>query len=107
MSRDTKTPNGFSDEKGAPNYWLDAVRDFWTDTDMDTDTEEVRWIVNWFNARRADANLLAAAPRLLEVCKSLLGVFENLADADDLTEDDNDTWDELLEVIAQAEGVQQ
>ena len=52
MPRDTKTPDGFSDEKGAPNYWLDAVRDFWADADMDTDTEELRWIVNWFDARR-------------------------------------------------------
>lgn len=47
-----KTPDGFSDEHGSPNYWLDAVRAFWWETDMSTDTEELRWIVNWFDARR-------------------------------------------------------
>ena len=44
---DTKVPDGFSSEKGAINYWLDAVRAFWSDTHLMTDTEEVRWIVNW------------------------------------------------------------
>ncbi len=52
MARDTKTPEGFSEEKGDHNYFLDAIRDFWTECDMDTDTEEIRWIINWFDDRR-------------------------------------------------------
>lgn len=52
----TKTPEGFSDEKGDPNYWTDACRDFWNETNMDTDTEELRWIVNWFDNRRNNKN---------------------------------------------------
>lgn len=46
------TPEGFSKVKGEPNYWLDAVRDFWDECDMDTDEMELVWIVNWFDERR-------------------------------------------------------
>ena len=49
---DGKTPDGFSDEKVSNNYWLDAVRDFWAECDMDTDSMELAWILNWFDARR-------------------------------------------------------
>jgi len=45
-------PSGFSDVKGEANYWLDAVRDFWAEMDMDTDEIELRWIINWFDKKR-------------------------------------------------------
>ncbi len=44
--------DGFSEEKGSPTYWLDAVRDFWAEMDMDTDEIELRFIVKWFDERR-------------------------------------------------------
>ena len=50
--RDTRTPVGLSDKKGDPNYFLDLVRDFWAETELDTDTEEIRWILNYFDERR-------------------------------------------------------
>ncbi len=55
MSVDTKTPVGFSDEKDAPNYFQGAINSFWEETRLDTDTEEIRWILNWFDSRRAQA----------------------------------------------------
>ena len=39
-------------EKGDPDYWLDAVRDFWAETGFDTDSWELRVIVAWFDKRR-------------------------------------------------------
>lgn len=59
MPIDTKTPDGFSAIKGEPNYWTDAVRDFWAETDLDTDSEELRWIVNWFDTRRNNGSSIS------------------------------------------------
>lgn len=42
------TPAGFSDVKGEPRYWLDAVRNFWARTGLDTDDIELAVIVNYF-----------------------------------------------------------
>lgn len=50
--RQSITPSGFSDQKEDPNYFLDAIREMWSDLEIDTDTEEVRWILNWFDERR-------------------------------------------------------
>lgn len=47
-----KCPEGFSDEKGTPNYWMDAVRDCWSECDVDTDEVDLRYILNWFDAKR-------------------------------------------------------
>lgn len=46
-------PNGFSSVQGASDYWLDAVRDFWAETGLDTDDSDVHTIVAWFDKRRA------------------------------------------------------
>jgi hypothetical protein len=43
---------GFSNIKGDDNYWLDAVRDFWAETGLTTDSVELEEIVNWFDMRR-------------------------------------------------------
>jgi hypothetical protein len=48
----TNDPRGFSGEKGAPDYWLDAVREFWAETGLDTDSIELAVIVNWFDQKR-------------------------------------------------------
>jgi len=49
---DIKEIDGFSQVKGDPNYWEDAVRDFWVETGLDTDEIELREIVKWFDERR-------------------------------------------------------
>lgn len=49
---DTRTPIGFSDNKEDKNYFQAAINQFWEETGMDTDTEEIRWIINWFDAKR-------------------------------------------------------
>jgi len=46
------TPIGFSEEKAVANDWLDAVREFWLETKLDTDEFEIRAIVNWFDEKR-------------------------------------------------------
>lgn len=45
-------PQGFSEEKGQPLYWLDAVRDFWALTGLDTDETELMWTLNYFDKAR-------------------------------------------------------
>ena len=47
-------PQGFSQEKGQSMYWLDAVRDFWSNTGLDTDEMDLRLIVNYFDKIRSD-----------------------------------------------------
>lgn len=49
---DPKCPDGFSENKGDDNYWLDAVREFWSKTGLDYDETELVWIVNWFDSKR-------------------------------------------------------
>jgi hypothetical protein len=44
--------DGFSRKKGEPDYWLDAVRDFWTDSELDMDMTVLACIVKWFDERR-------------------------------------------------------
>lgn len=52
MDNISYTPNGFTLNKEDDNYWLNAVRDFWAETGLDTDSVELMWIVNWFDKRR-------------------------------------------------------
>lgn len=52
MRHDISTIDGFSNTKGDPNYWLDTVRDFWAETELDTDEIELCIIVKWFDERR-------------------------------------------------------
>lgn len=45
-------PDGFSDKKDDTNYWNDAYKDFWAETGLDTDAEDLAIIVAWFDERR-------------------------------------------------------
>ena len=45
---------GLTGEKGDDDYWLDAVRDFWATTGLDTDSWELRVIVAYFDKRRRE-----------------------------------------------------
>ena len=49
---DTKTPNGYTEIKGDLYDFQAAINRFWEQTGMDTDTEEIRWILNWFDTDR-------------------------------------------------------
>jgi hypothetical protein len=51
---DDKAPDGFSDVKDSKNYWMEAVRDFWYDTGLDTDSMDLDTIVKWFDERRKE-----------------------------------------------------
>lgn len=60
---------GFSDEKGKPDYWLDAVKDFWVETGLPTDVTDLEIILNWFDLRRAqlkDNEPITATQSLLQ-----------------------------------------
>ncbi len=53
----------------------------------------------------ANARLIAAAPNLLAACKAASeGTYVDIADADDLTEVDQECWGMLNAAIAKAEG---
>ena len=54
MKNDGSVPAGFSSEKGEVNFWLDAVRDFWADTKLDTDCTDLEIILEWFDKRRSE-----------------------------------------------------
>ena len=43
---------GMSDEKGDSDYYLDAIRDFWVEMDLDYDELELVQILEWFDKRR-------------------------------------------------------
>jgi len=45
---------GLNGEKGDDDYFLDAVRAFWSETGFDTDCDELRIIVAWFDKRRRE-----------------------------------------------------
>lgn len=47
-------PYGFTEVKGKPNYFLDAIREFWSETGYSTDELDIYAILNWFDdIRRA------------------------------------------------------
>lgn len=48
--------------------------------------------------------LISAAPDLLEACKRACWTFENLSDAEEMTEGDAENYRDLLAAIAKAEG---
>lgn len=45
-------PKGFSDEKGMPNYWLDAVEEFWKESGLQIDCGDLGEIINFFDQKR-------------------------------------------------------
>ena len=51
-----RRPKGFSYTKGDKNYWLDAVRDFWSVTGLDTDCVDLEKIVLFFDEIRDGFN---------------------------------------------------
>jgi hypothetical protein len=53
QSSDYVAPKGFSRTKGDDNYWLDAARDFWAETELRTDLVDLEIILNWFDQRRS------------------------------------------------------
>jgi len=73
--KDLHDIDGFSQEKGAPDYWTDAVRDFWAETDLDTDSMELRVIVKWFDRRRV-RNILSRNIARLEALSRELSAVE-------------------------------
>ena len=61
-------PQGFSEEKGQPLYWLDAVRDFWAKTGLDTDETELMWTLNYFDKARMWSPEPSIAARSTGIC---------------------------------------
>jgi len=67
-------PCGFSPTKGDPNYWLDTVRDMWTELGVDTDESDLLRIVNYVDAKRlitcqgVDELRILKLDRLLRLC---------------------------------------
>ncbi len=51
---DVECPNGFSDTKGNSNYWLDAVRDMWAETQLTIDEMDARIVFNYLDKKRKE-----------------------------------------------------
>lgn len=68
LSSLTGCPQGFSEEKGQPLYWLDAVRDFWATTGLDTDETELMWTLNYFDKARTRSPEPSTAAGSTRIC---------------------------------------